>query len=268
MTSGHNDSTFAVDIRVKKLQTATAVFKAARVIFALGGAGFAIAAIVVAVGQAPDVGIPAAIGIALAGSLFGLAFAAGMWFGVGWFLRMARVHCIKMFGPQFEHELTGNTDYWDRRAESPADSGDYAPSLANIDFETELTTSIAADRLEETLEIPAAMLFTQHDLRGNIDLVVGARDGFSRDRLTQAILQHVQIEFEGVDSRLSPTSHTEGDTDSEFSVWLCFSVTDMIGEFDRPRLEQWIDEKAAEPGMVSVFWDDRLLGTVRIVVAD
>lgn len=44
MTSGHDDSTFEVDIRAKKLQTATAVFKAARVIFALGGAGFAIAA--------------------------------------------------------------------------------------------------------------------------------------------------------------------------------------------------------------------------------
>jgi hypothetical protein len=257
-----------VDVRARKLQTATTVFKAARVVFVLGGAGFAIAAIIVAFRQAPEAGIPGAIGIAVAGTMIGLVFSMGAWFGVGSFLHMAEDNCIQLFGPQFEHDLTGRTDYWDERAARTADSGDHAPSLADIDFETELTTALSADGLEETLEIPAAMLFTKDDLRGNVDLVVGAQDGVSPDRLTQALLRHLQLGFEGRQTRLSPLAHEENDSDSEFSVVLGYSVTDMIGEFERPRLEQWIDEKAAEPGVVIVYWDDRQLGMVRLVVAD
>lgn len=268
MKSAHDDSTVPEDIRVKKLQTAMAVFKAARVIFALGGAGFAIAAIVVAVGQATDVGIPGAIGIALAGVLFGLAFAAGMWFGVGWFLQMAQGQCIKMFGPQFEYELTGRTDHWDGRPESPAESDDYAPSLANIDFEIELTTTIAADGLEETLEFSAAILFTRDDLRGNIDLPVSAQDGFRPDQLTQALLRHLKIGFEDRKTRLSPVAHEEHDPDGQFSIMVSYSVTDLIGELDRPRVEKWIDKVGGESKTVCVYWDDRLLGTVRLVVTD
>ena len=47
-----------------------------------------------------------------------------------------------------------------------------------------------------------------------------------------------------------------------------FSVTDLIGELYRPRLEKWIDENAGEPGEIGVNWDDRLLCAVRFVVAD
>lgn len=268
MRSDYDGSTNSVDIRVRKLQNAAVVCKAVRIVFVLGGATFATAAIAVAVGQAPDVGIPAAIGMAFTGSLFGLAFALGGWFGVGSFLNMARDQCIKLFGPQFEQDLTGRTAYWNERAARSTDAGDPAPSLADIDFETELTTPVVADGLAEMLEIPAAMLFTKDDLRGNVDLAVGAQDGFSPDRLTQALLQHLKLGFEERQTRLSPLAHKQSDPDSQFSVVLGFSVTDLIGEFDRPRLEQWIDENAAEPGMVGVYWGDRLLGTVRLVVAD
>ena len=268
MISGRNDSTDSEVIRVKKLQTATVVFKAARVIFALGGAGFAIAAIVVAVGQAPAVGIPAAIGIAGVGSLFGLAFALAMWFGIGWFLQRGTDQSIKMFGPQFELDLTGRTDYWTERASQPTNSGENVPSLANIDFEIELTTTIAADGLEETLEFSAAILFTRDDLRGNIDLPVSAQDGFRPGQLTQALLRHLKIGFEDRKTRLSPVAHEEHDPDGQFSIMVSYSVTDLIGELDRPRVEKWIDEVAGESKTVCVYWDDRLLGTVRLVVAD
>ncbi len=278
MKSNHNDSNASQDIRVRKLQTATAVFKVVRIVFVLCGGGLAIGAMIYAFGQATELGMPSAIGIAVGGAFIGLVFALGAWFGIGWFLNMARDHSIKLFGPRFEQDLTGRTDYWDQRADLPLDSGDhappdcvptdYVPTLADIDFATELTVPIAADGLEETLEIPAAMFFTKHDLRGNIDLVVGARDGFSPHRLTQALLQHLRIGIDGVQTRLSPLGHTEHDPDSDFSVWLSYSVTDMIGEFDRTALELWIDKKAADPGMVNLYWDDRPLGTVRLVVTE
>ncbi len=268
MTSDHGDSAYSVDIRVKKLRTATAVFKAARFIFALGGAAFSIAAIVVAVGQAPDVGIPAAIGIAGVGSLFGLAFALAMWFGIDWALKSATRHAVQLFGPQFEHDLTGRMNYWTERASQSTHSGEYVPSLANIDFEIELTTAIAANGPEETLEFSAAILFTREDLRGNVDLPVSARDGFRPDWLTQALLRHLKIGFEDRKTRLSPLAHEENDHDSQFSIMLSYSVADLIGELDRPRLEKWIDKVATVPAVVSVCWDDRVLGTVRLVVAD
>ena len=106
------------------------------------------------------------------------------------------------------------------------------------------------------------------DLRGNVDLVVSATPGVTPDQLTEALLQHLQLAFEGRETRLTSLSHQPNDLDSSFLVVLCYSVTDLIGEFDRPRLEQWIDEIASEPGMVNVYWDERLLGTVRVVVAD
>lgn len=268
MKSGHEDLTGSGDVRVKKLQTATAVFKAARVVFALGGAAFAIGAIVVAVGQASEVGIPAAIGIAGVGLLFGLAFARAMWFGIGWAMKAATHHAVQLFGPQFEHDLTGRMDYWNERASQSMDSGEYVPSLANIDFEIELTTAIADDGLEEALQFSAAILFTRDDLRGNVDLPVSAQDGFRPDQLTQALLRHLKIGFEDRKTRLSPLAHEEHDPDSQFSIMVSFSVTDLIGELDRPRLEKWIDAKAGEPGQVGVYWDDRLLGMVRVVVAD
>ena len=268
------DLTGSEDIRVRKLQTATAVFMAARVIFAIGGAGFAIATIVVAVGQTPDVGIPAAIGVAGVGSLFGLAFALAMWFGIGWIVKSATGHAIRFFGPLVEHDSTGRMhDRIERASQSTnsgssTNSGEYVPSLANIDFEIELTTAIAADGLEETLEFSAAILFTRGDLRGNVDLPVSARDGFWPDRLTQALLRYLKIGFEDRKTRLSPLAHEENDPDSQFSIMLSYSVTDLFGELDRPRLEKCIDKMAADPAVVSVYWDDRVLGTVRLVAAD
>lgn len=268
MKSDRDNSALSTDIRVKKLQTATAVFRAARVVFALGGAGFAVAAIVVAVVQAPDVGTPAAIGIALTGTFFGLALAAGMWFGVGWFLHKAKEHGIKMFGPQFEQDLTGRVDYWTERASKSTESGEFVPSLADIDWTVELTTSIAADGLEETLQFSAAMLFTKEDLRGNVELPVSAQNGFRPHLLTRVLLEHLKIGVADWQTRLSPVGHTNYDPDSHFSIWLSYSVTDLIGECDRPRLEQWIDEKRAETPEIRVYWDDRLLGSVRLVVTD
>lgn len=268
MKSGRNDSTDSEDIRVKKLQTATVVFKAARVVFALGGAGFALAAIVVAVGQAPAVGIPAAIGMAGVGSLFGLVFAAGMWFGVGWFLRMARDQSTKMFGPQFEQDLTGKTDYWDQAAAQVPTSSAVEPSTPQLDLDVDLTASIVVSDIEESLTFTAAHLFTQDDLRGNVDLIVAASPGDTPDHLTDALLQHLQLGFDDRQTQLKALGYQPNDPDGTFLVVLCYSVTDLIGELDRPRLEQWIDESAVEAGAVGVYWDDRLLGTVRLVVAD
>ena len=262
-----NSSTVA-DVRVRKLQTGTRVLKATQVVFAIGGSAFALAAIFVAFQQAPDIGILAAIGVAVLGSMFGLVLAVGAWTGLNWFMRMINDNSIRIYGPQFELDLTGKNDYWNNVAADPVDPSDYAPSLADIDFETELSAPIVADGLAETLEIPAAMLFTKHDLRGQLDLVVGAKDGFSPDRLTRAILQHLTIGFEVSPARMSPSIRSEHDTDSAYSVWLTFSVSSLIGQLNNPDLNQWIKQKAADPGTVHIYWDDQLLGKVHLVIAD
>ncbi len=101
-----------------------------------------------------------------------------------------------------------------------------------------------------------------------MDLIVSASPGESPDHLTDALLQHLRLGFSGRETRLTPLGHEPNDPDGSCLVVLAYSVTDLIGEFDRPRLEQWIDELAASPDTVSVFWDDRLLGTVRLVIAD
>lgn len=257
-----------MDERVEKGKTGIRSLKAIRAVFVVAGIGFSVAGIVVAFNQAAEVGVPAAVGIALACSLFGFLLAAGVWFVVGWFIQSAQDFTVKVHGPRFEEELTGRTDHWDevavKAASLPADES----STPQLDLDIDLTASVVMNDVEETLTLTAAHLFTQDDLRGNVDVVVSATPGRSPDRLTAALLQHLQLGFNGRDTRLEALAHQSNDPDGSFVVVLCYSVTDLIGEFDRPRLELWIDELAASPGVVSVFWDDRLLGTVRLVVAD
>lgn len=257
-----------MDERVEKVKTGIRSLKATRAVFAVAGISFSLVGIVVAFNRAAEVGVPAAVGIALVCSLFGFILGAGVWFVVGRFTQSAKDFAVKLHGPRFEEDLTGRTDHWDevsRQNEvSPADDS----STPQLDLDVDLTSSVVVDDVEETLTLTAAHLFTQDDLRGNVDVVVSASPGESPDRLTAALLQHLQLGFDGRETRLEALAHQPNDPDGSFLVVLCYSVTDLIGEFDRPRLEHWIDELAASPGVVSVFWDDRLLGNVRLVVAD
>lgn len=257
-----------MDARVEKMKSGIRFLRATRIVFVAGGAVFAVAAIAVAFSQATEVGVPAAVGIALIGSLFGLILAAGVWFVVSGFIESAKASAVQLYGPQFESDLTGRTDYWDQKTAQAEDSSAEESSTPQLDLEVDLTASVVVDGVEETLTLTAAHLFTQDDLRGNIDLIVSAAPGDAPDCLTESLLQHLQLGFDGRQTRLETVGHEPNDSDGSFLVVLCYSVTDLIGEFDRPRLEQWIDELAVEPGMISVFWDDRLLGTVRLVIAD
>lgn len=250
------------------MKTAIRVIKVTRGIFVAGGVLFAVAGITLAFGQAGEVGVPAAVGIALTCALFGYILAAGVWFFTGRFMRQAQDFAVRLYGGQFEKDLTGRTDYWDEVAAPAEASPTEESSTPLLDLDIDLTASVVVHDVEETLTLTAAHLFTQDDLRGNVDLVVSASPGDSPDRLTEALVQHLKLGFDGRETRLTSLAHQPNDPDGSFLVVMAYSVTDLIGEFDRPRLERWIDELAAEPGMVHVYWDKRLLGTVRLVVAD
>ncbi len=256
------------DTRVEKLKNGLRVLRAVRVVFALGGLAFAMAGIALAFHQAPEVGVPVALGIAAACSLFGFLFAAGAWFVVGRFMQSAQEFAVKLHGPQFEQELTARTDYWDEVAAQSGSSRAEESPTPQIDLDIDLTATAVAPGVEETLTLTAAQLFIEDDLRGNVDVVVSASPGESPDRLIEALLEHLQLGFDGRETRLRTQAHGPNDPDGSFLVVLCYSVTDLIGELDRTRLERWIDELATEPGMVNVYWDERLLGAVRLVIAD
>lgn len=256
-----------MDIRVQKTETASLVMKVTRGVFAAGGVLFAVAGIAVAFELAGEVGVPAAVGIALTCAFFGFILAAGVWFAVGRFMQSAQDFAVNVHGPQFEEDLTGRTDHWDE-VPARADSSPPESSTPQLDLDIDLTASVVVHDVEATLTLTAAHLFTQDDLRGNVDLVVSASPGDSPDRLTEELLEHLHLGFEDRETRLKALAHDPNDPDGSFLVVVCFSVTDLIGEFDRPGLEQWIDELAAQPGAVNVYWDERFLGSVRLVIAD
>lgn len=235
--------------------------KSVRAVFAIAGAAFACGAFVVAVNQADEAGLPTAIGISAAGLLFAVLLTAGVWFATGRILDAIQEMNEQHSEPRFEEEAVVPPDKVDAPVPTPT-------STPQLDLDVDATATVVVDDVEETLSLAAAHLFVRDDFRGNVDLVVTASPGHRPDHLTQALLQHLRLSFEERETKLSPLAHEENDPDGPFQVVLVYSVTDLIGEFDRPRLEQWIDELASEPGVVSVFWDERFLGTVRVIVAD
>lgn len=256
------------DTQVEKLKKGLRVLKAARVVFVLGGLAFAVAGIAMAFHQAPEVSVPAAVGIAAACLFFGVIFGAGAWLATAWFMQSAQDFAVRLHGPQFEEELTGRTDYWNKVTAQNETRSAKVTVPPELDLNVDLTATVVVHDIEETLTLTAAHLFIEDDLRGNVDVVVSASPAESPNRLTEALLEHLQLGFDGRATRLRTLAHRPNDPDGSFLVVLCYSVTDLIGEFDQPRLERWIDEFTADPGMANVYWDDRLLGTVRLVIAD
>lgn len=259
-----------MDERAQKMKSGLQLLKVVRGVFLLGGVAFALAALGLAYKEFDDGNAAQALGIALIGILFGSVLAAGAWFVVSRFMESASEGMIRTFGPQFEQDLTDQTGHWDAVAANSVASTEDASSEAELDFTVELTATVVADDVEETLTVTAAHLFTRDDLRGNVDLVVSALPGNSPDSLTEALLQRLQLEFEGRRTRLSSLAHEANDPDGSFLIVLCYSIADLIEEFefDRPRLEQWINELATFSGTVRIYWDERFLGSVRLVIAD
>jgi hypothetical protein len=138
-----------------------------------------------------------------------------------------------------------------------------------LKWETENTVTAVVDSDEVTFEFSPVYLFTDDDLRGNVDLMVLTSPTLTDEQLCERL--HLRIHGEG--TMLSCLAHGQTEVDEPGVLVLSFSLSDTIEafDFDRPRYEKWIDEIAANPRHVEIFWDDsdyQLLCSATCLIVD